>query len=82
MHYFPVVIMWYHMVWLWPMICDFGHVILSHTLPCIVSPKIYIYINNDLAILPSCYKSPRKEIVFHAFEHLIQNLKLYNEVEI
>ena len=66
--------------------CDFGHVILSHTLPYIVSPKKRKKkkrnINNDLAILPSCYKSPRKEIVFHAFEHLIQNLKSYNEVEI
>jgi len=39
------------------MTCDPGHVILSYTLPCIVSPKKRKEkkrnINNDLAILPS-----------------------------
>ena len=25
-----------------------------------------------------CYESPRKEIVSHAFEHLISNIKSYN----
>ena len=29
-----------------------------------------------------CYESPKKEISFRAFEHLIQNLKIYNRVEI
>ena len=29
-----------------------------------------------------CYKSPRKEIVSHAFEYLIHNIKSYNGVEI
>ena len=29
-----------------------------------------------------CYESPRKEIVSHAFEHLIYNIKSYNGVEI
>jgi len=28
-----------------------------------------------------CYESPKKEIVFYAFKHLIQNLKSYNEVK-
>jgi len=26
----------------------------------------------------SCYKSPKKEQVSHAFKHLITNIKLYN----
>jgi len=30
----------------------------------------------------SCYESPKKRIVSQAFEHLIQNLKTYNRVEI
>jgi len=29
-----------------------------------------------------CYESPKKEMVFHAFKHLIQNLKSYNEVKV
>jgi len=28
------------------------------------------------------YESPKKETVSHAFKHLIQNLKLYNEVKV
>jgi len=28
------------------------------------------------------YESPKQEKVSHAFEHLIQNLKAYNEVRI
>jgi len=30
----------------------------------------------------SCYESPKKEIVSHAFEHLIYNIKTYNRVKI
>ena len=30
----------------------------------------------------SYYKSPRKEMVSYAFEHLIYNIKSYNGVEI
>jgi len=29
-----------------------------------------------------CYESPKKEMIFHAFKHLIQNLKSYNKVEV
>jgi len=29
-----------------------------------------------------CYESPKKEIVSHVFEHLVQNLKLYNGIKI
>jgi len=29
-----------------------------------------------------CYGSPKQEKVFHAFEHLVQNLKAYNGIEI
>jgi len=29
-----------------------------------------------------CYKSPKKEMVFHTFKHLIQNLKSYNEIKV
>ena len=29
-----------------------------------------------------CYESSKKEVVSHVFEHLIQNLKLYNGVKI
>ena len=29
-----------------------------------------------------CYESPKKEMVSHAFKHLIQNLKSYNEVKV
>ena len=29
-----------------------------------------------------CYESPKKEIVFHAFEHLIYNIKIHNGVKI
>ena len=29
-----------------------------------------------------CYKSPKKEIVFYVFEHLIYNIKMYNGVKI
>ena len=29
-----------------------------------------------------CYESPKKELTSHAFEHLINNLKLYNRIEI
>jgi len=29
-----------------------------------------------------CYESPEQEKVSHAFEHLVQNLKVYNGVEI
>ena len=29
-----------------------------------------------------CYESPKKETVSHAFKHLIQNLKSYNEVKV
>ena len=29
-----------------------------------------------------CYESPKKEMVSHAFKHLIQNLKLYNEIKV
>jgi len=29
-----------------------------------------------------CYESPKKEIVSHAFEYLIYNLKIYNGVKI
>jgi len=29
-----------------------------------------------------CYRSPEQEKVSHAFEHLVQNLKVYNGVEI
>jgi len=29
-----------------------------------------------------CYESPKKEMVFHTFKHLIQNLKSYNEVKV
>jgi len=29
-----------------------------------------------------CYESPKKEIIFYAFKHLIQNLKSYNEVKV
>ena len=31
---------------------------------------------------PGCYESPKKETVSHAFKHLIQNLKSYNEVKV
>ena len=31
---------------------------------------------------PACYESPKKEMVSHAFKHLIQNLKLYNEIKV
>ena len=30
----------------------------------------------------TCYESPKKEMVFHAFKHLIQNLKSYNKVKV
>ena len=33
-------------------------------------------------LIAFCYESPKKEVVFHAFEHLIQNLKSYNRVKI
>jgi len=29
-----------------------------------------------------CYESPKKEIIFCAFEHLIHNIKSYNRVKI
>jgi len=29
-----------------------------------------------------CYKSPKKEMISHAFKYLIQNLKSYNEVKV
>jgi len=29
-----------------------------------------------------CYKSPEQEKVSYAFKHLVQNLKVYNGVEI
>jgi len=29
-----------------------------------------------------CYGSPEQEKVSHAFKHLVQNLKVYNGVEI
>ena len=29
-----------------------------------------------------CYESPKKEIVSHAFEHLIYNIKTHNGVKI
>ena len=29
-----------------------------------------------------CYESPKKEMIFHTFKYLIQNLKLYNEVKV
>ena len=29
-----------------------------------------------------CYESPKKEMVSHAFKHLIQNLKSYNEIKV
>jgi len=32
--------------------------------------------------LKRCYKSPKREIVFCMFEHLIHNLKTYNRVKI
>jgi len=32
--------------------------------------------------LKECYESPKQEKVFHAFKHLIQNLKAYNGVRI
>jgi len=30
----------------------------------------------------SCYESPKQEKVSHAFEHLVQNLKVYNRIKI
>jgi len=30
----------------------------------------------------ACYESPKKEMVSHAFKHLIQNLKSYNKIKI
>jgi len=30
----------------------------------------------------ACYKSPEQKKVSHAFEHLVQNLKVYNRVKI
>ena len=29
-----------------------------------------------------CYESPKEERVFHAFKHLISNIKSYNGVKI
>jgi len=29
-----------------------------------------------------CYKSPKKEMISHAFKYLIQNLKSYNKVKV
>ena len=29
-----------------------------------------------------CYKSPKKEIISHAFKHLIYNIKSYNKDKI
>jgi len=61
-YYFPMLIMWLHfmwhyMLWLWLMTYDLGHVILSCTLLCVVSPKKRKEkkrnINNNLAVLPS-----------------------------
>ena len=36
----------------------------------------------DFAWVARCYESPKKETVSHAFKHLIQNLKSYNEVKV
>ena len=30
----------------------------------------------------SCYESPKKEVISHAFEHLIHNIKMHNGVKI
>ena len=32
--------------------------------------------------LIACYESPKQEKVSHAFEHLVQNLKVYNGIKI
>jgi len=41
------------------------------------------FFNSSTALTTlSCYESPKKGIVSHVFEHLIQNLKTYNGVEI
>jgi len=29
-----------------------------------------------------CYESPKKEVIFHMFEHLIHNIKTHNRVKI
>ena len=33
-------------------------------------------------VLGPYYESPKEEMIFHAFKHLIQNLKSYNEVKV
>jgi len=40
-----------------------------------------VHLWRELVKLP-CYKSPKKETVFYAFKHLIQNLKSYNRVKV
>jgi len=30
----------------------------------------------------ACYESSKKEMVSHAFKHLIQNLKSYNKIKV
>ena len=46
------------------------------------SVPLCLCIFHSLHTLPLCYESPKKETVSHAFKHLIQNLKLYNEVKV
>jgi len=40
------------------------------------------YIRPSKLLQTSCYESSKKKIVFHAFKHLIHNIKTYNEVKI
>jgi len=40
-----------------------------------------VHLWRELVKLP-CYKSPKKETVFYAFKHLIQNLKSYDRVKV
>jgi len=40
-----------------------------------------VHLRRELVRFP-CYKSPKKETVFYAFKHLIQNLKSYNRVKV
>ena len=36
----------------------------------------------DAAMHDRYYESPKRKLTFHAFEHLIYNLKLYNGIEL
>ena len=80
MHYFLISIMWCDFVISWHVICDIHHVTLSHAFFLynkFRKKNIYIYINNNLAIvMPDNYLGDRN----NNFHHNNKNNQLKRQI--